>query len=88
MIIWVLVAVLALLIPILAILLDSQVGQALADRISGEGDDDRRQERLDALEGEVRYLAQRVEELREETEFVRSLVEGRDGEERHLDAGD
>lgn len=88
MIIWVLVAVLALLIPILAILLDSQVGQALADRISGEGRDDRRQERLDALESEVRYLAQRVEELREETEFVRSLVEGRDGEERRLDAGD
>lgn len=88
MIIWVLVAVLALLIPILAILLDSQVGQALADRISGEGGDDRREERLDALEGEVRYLAQRVEELQEETEFVRSLVEGRDGEERRLDAGD
>ena len=88
MTIWVLVAVLALLIPILAILLDSQVGQALADRISGEESDDRRQERLDALEGEVRYLAQRVEELREETEFVRSLVEGRDGEERRLDAGD
>lgn len=73
--IWGIVAVLALLIPILAILLDSQVGQAMADRISDEeGDAD--PERLEALEAEVQYLSESVERLREETEFLRSLLEG------------
>lgn len=52
--IWALVAVFALLIPILAILLDSQVGRALADRLEGEP------------ESEVRYLSETIEDLREE----------------------
>lgn len=88
--IWFLVAVLALMIPILAIVLDSRLGDALAERISGEQEGSDVQQRLEALEAEVRYLSEDVESLREETEFVRSLVEGRsgDGEERRLDAGD
>lgn len=89
MIIWAVVAVLALLIPILAIVLDSQVGQVLADRIRGDDESEETERRLRALESEVRYLSETVESLREETEFVRSLVEGRDGEaRRQLDDGE
>ena len=85
--VWAFVIILVLLIPLLAIVLDSQFGQALADRISG-----RRAEtssldgRLEALEGEVRYLAESVEQLREESAFLRSLVEGR-SEPRSLEGG-
>lgn len=87
--IWAFVVVLALLIPILAIVLDSGVGQALADRVSDDRSSGELEERLDTLESEVRYLSESVERLREETEFVRSLMEGRDeGEPPRLDAGD
>lgn len=76
--VWLLVVVLALTIPILAVVLDSRVGNALADRISsGDGEAPDRERRLETLEAEVRYLSESVESLREETEFVRSLVEGR-----------
>ena len=65
------------LIPVLAILIDSPLSEALARRIAskesaGSG------ARLDALEKEVQYLTQAVESLRDETQFVRSLVEGRE----------
>lgn len=87
--VWAFVIVLVLLIPLLAIIIDSQVGQALADRISGrreiQGDV---RERLEALEGEVRYLAESVDSLQEESRFLRSLVEGRSGEEPRLGPGE
>ena len=86
--VWAFVIVLVLLIPLLAIVIDSQVGQALADRISGgrEIESDVR-ERLEALEGEIRYLNETVESLQEESRFVRSLVEGRGGEAGRLGPG-
>lgn len=86
--VWAFVIVLVLLIPLLAIIIDSQVGQALADRISGgRGSEDVRP-RLDALEAEIRYLSETVESLQEETRFVRSLVEGRGEEGRRLEPGE
>lgn len=82
---WVLVVLLALMVPILAIVLDSRVGEALADRISaGEEQPTERERRIEALEAEVRYLSESVETLREETEFVRALIEGR-GEDAEED---
>jgi len=75
--IWAFVIVLVLLIPILAIVIDSQVGQALANRISGnlpEGSKDV-VSRLESIEADVRYLSESFESLRDETEFVRSLLE-------------
>lgn len=75
--IWAFVIVLVLLIPILAIVIDSQVGQALANRISGtlpEGSKDV-MSRLESIEADVRYLSESFESLRDETEFVRSLLE-------------
>lgn len=89
--VWAFVIVLVLMIPILAIVLDSQVGQALANRISrGEAAKDAGQlvERVQQLEAEVRYLTESVESMREETEFVRSLVEGHANARARLESGD
>lgn len=86
--VWAFVIVLVLLIPLLAIIIDSQVGQALADRISGrreiQGEVD---DRLQALESELRYLSETVESLQEESRFLRSLVEGREEDDRRLGPG-
>lgn len=73
-----LILALIVLIPVLAIVIDSPLGQALARRIGG-GDDAPAgtAPRLDALEAEVEYLTREVESLREEANFLRSLVEGR-----------
>lgn len=79
MILWGFVALLIVLIPLLAIVIDSQVGQALANRISsGQPEEGELRERIDALEGEVRYLTESMESLREETDFVRRLIETRE----------
>lgn len=87
--VWAFVIVLVLLIPLLAIVIDSQVGQALADRIAGrrqiQGDV---QGRLEALEGEVRYLNETVESLQEESRFLRSLAEGRADDAPRLGSGE
>lgn len=77
-VIWAFVIVLVLLIPILAIVIDSQVGQALANRISRsvpEGAEDL-EGRIESLEADIRYLSESFESLSEETRFVRSLLEG------------
>ncbi|MDH3734106.1 MAG: hypothetical protein OEU54_11255 [Gemmatimonadota bacterium] len=65
------------LIPVLAILIDSPLSEALARRIASR-DSEPANARLDALEKEMQYLTQAVESLQDESEFVRSLVEGRD----------
>lgn len=69
------------MIPILAIVLDSSVGQAWANRIARGSDDEKSPElesRIDELAAEVKYLTESMESLREESEFVRRLVEGTD----------
>ncbi len=81
---WAVIIGLVLMIPILAIVLDSAVGQALANRISrGERGEETPEigSRINELEAEVRYLAESFESLREETEFVRRLIEGSGGDE-------
>ena len=64
------------LIPVLAILIDSPLSEALARRIASR-DSEPANARLDAIEKEIQYLTQAVESLRDESDFVRSLVEGR-----------
>ncbi len=88
-----LILVLVVLIPLLAIVLDSQVGRALAsrlegrDRVGGGGDLDA--DRLAYLESEVERLAAEVERLDDEGRFLQKLLEERDsGEEKRLPAGD
>lgn len=87
---WALVLVLILTIPLLAIVIDSDFGRALARRISREGSEDagQLQERISRLEGEVRYLTESLEAVRDETGFLRSLLDEDSGESRDLLAGD
>ena len=89
---WAVIIGLVLMIPILAIVLDSSVGQALANRIA-RGDEGRDSPEIDSrvqdLEAEVKYLGETLESLREETEFVRRLIEGSDGDEpSRLESGE
>lgn len=75
--VWVLgvVVLLLMMIPLTAIVLDSEVGRALARRLgAGEGDG-AEQARLKQLEEEVRYLSETVQSLQDETTFIRKLLE-------------
>ncbi len=76
-----LILLLVLLIPILAIVLDSPVGRALAGRMEGRGlsagADKVTSERLSYLEGEVERLATDVRRLEEESQFLNNLLTDR-----------
>lgn len=85
------ILVLALLIPILAIVLDSQVGRALASRLERKGlgqPDDLTGQRLGYLEGEVERLSQEIVRLEEESRFLHQLLDERPGEKGALPPGD
>jgi hypothetical protein len=77
----------ALCIPIVAILLDSPVGRALAARLerlpSPKPDDAgtvaELERRLHLLEGDVEILHHTVTQLREESQFLQSLLEEQRG---------
>ena len=73
--------VLVLLIPILAIVLDSPVGRALSGRMERRGlpaeSDDVTSERLAYLEGEVERLNTEVRKLEEESQFLNKLLTDR-----------
>ena len=79
---WQIILFLALLIPILAIVLDSQVGRALASRLetrSLEQPDDLMAERIGYLEGEVERLSEELGRLDEESRFLQQLLDERPG---------
>ncbi len=90
MAIWALVLLVVLMIPILAIVIDSEFGRALARRIARDNSDEdgQLQERISSLEGEVRYLAESLESIRDETGFLRSLLDGESADSRNLPPGD
>ncbi len=72
-----LVVVLVLLIPILAIVLDSQVGRALASRLERKSvaePEGLAAERLAFLESEVERLTKEVGRLDEESQFLQKLL--------------
>jgi hypothetical protein len=80
-----LILVLVVLIPLLAIVLDSQVGRALASRLERRGLDgppDLAAERIAFLEGEVERLTGEISRLDEESQFIHKLLT-----ERPHDAG-
>ena len=88
---WQILFVLVLLIPILAIVLDSQVGRALASRLERKGlghPDDLLQERMQYLEGEVERLSKEVGRLDDEGRFLQKLLEERPGGAGALPPGD
>jgi hypothetical protein len=69
-----LVFILVLMIPLAAVVLDSQLGRALARRVEGESAD---LKRLAALEAEVERLGRELDRLQEHAEFVDRLLEER-----------
>jgi len=78
------IVLLVLMIPILAILLDSQLGRALASRlerrtlVEGDGVGG---ERMAYLEGEVERLGSELARLDEESRFMTRLLSERAGTE-------
>jgi hypothetical protein len=88
---WQIIFVLVLLIPILAIVLDSQVGRALAGRLERKGlgePDDLMRDRLAFLESEMERLTGDVERLDEESEFLHNLLTERQAEGGALPPGE
>lgn len=73
-----LIIIIALMIPLVAVVLDSHLGRALADAISGRGrslDNPPDNKRLAALESEVERLNKEIERLDEESRFLQRLLE-------------
>lgn len=66
----------ALMIPLVAVILDSRLGQALAARLERNPGQQLPQpdERSAALEAEVERLADEVRRLREQGEFLERLI--------------
>lgn len=71
------VVALVLLIPILAIVLDSQLGRALASRLERErlpAGSEASSERMQNLETELERLSGEVDRLAEESDFLHKLL--------------
>lgn len=74
------IIILVLLIPILAIVLDSPVGRALAGRLERKGITDASDltaERLAFMEGEIERLTSEMRRLEDESQFMQKLLEER-----------
>ena len=75
------ILILALMIPLIAVVLDSHLGRALADYILKRGsepvDGGTAHKRLAALETEVERLNAEVLRLEEETTFLHKLLESK-----------
>ena len=79
-----LILMLVVLIPLLAIVLDSQVGRALASRLERRGlgePQDLMAERMAYLEGEVERLNSEIGRIGEESQFLHKLLAERHPEE-------
>lgn len=76
MMMWGLILVIVLLIPLAAVILDSQVGRALASRLERSTSElpPAEAERLRALEAEVERLSDELARLSEQGEFLQRLV--------------
>jgi uncharacterized SAM-binding protein YcdF (DUF218 family) len=73
----------ALLIPILGIVVDSPIGRALGRRLEGPepvpGNVAELAKRVELLEGEVDDLHRNVQALQEENQFLQRLIEDQPG---------
>lgn len=79
----------ALLIPLTAVVLDSQVGRAIAARLEGDKDQaGTLPGRVASLEGDVDRLNQLVDRLEEESKFLQRLLEERPAPEELLPPGE
>lgn len=89
--IWIVILLLVVLIPMVSIVLDSAVGQALARRLERGGDADEARllrERMSVLEGEVDRLSGDLDRLREEGRFLQQLLASRPTPGKSLPSGD
>ena len=75
--VWVLgvVVLLLMMIPLTAIVLDSEVGKALGRRLGAGLSEAEGEARVKRLEEEVKYLSESVQSLQDETGFIRKLLE-------------
>ena len=64
----------AVMVPLVAVILDSQVGKAIASRIEGRGTE-LGEQRLSALEAEIERLSREVQRLDDESTFLHRLLE-------------
>lgn len=73
------IVILALMIPLIAVILDSQLGRALAGRLErgAPADESVLAPRVAALEGEVERLTKELEQLQEQSEFLNRLLESK-----------
>lgn len=76
---WFALIFLVLLIPLAAVVLDSQLGRALASRLETRRDPgvDGVERRVAVLESEVERLGMEVQRLEEESRFLRRLLADR-----------
>lgn len=89
MILVLVVLLVALLIPLTAVVLDSQVGRALAARLEGDKQvGSGVSARIAALETETDRLGREVARLDEENAFLQRLLEARPEPEGLLPPGD
>ncbi|MEX0890696.1 MAG: hypothetical protein WEB88_00910 [Gemmatimonadota bacterium] len=89
LLLFMMVLLVALLIPLTAVVLDSQVGRAIAARLEGRrgGMGDGLERRMAVLEGEVDRMARELQRLEEENAFVRQLLEEKPPADRALPPG-
>jgi hypothetical protein len=74
------IIVVALMIPIVAILIDSPVGRALGRRLEGSGEGPlanvrQLEQKVDVLETDVEDLTRQLTGLRDEMQFMQRLLE-------------
>jgi hypothetical protein len=69
------VLLVALMIPLVAVILDSQVGRALAARLESRGADPLSERRLATLENEIDRLNRELQRLDDESQFLHRLLE-------------
>ncbi len=74
-----LILLVALMIPIVGILVDSPIGRAVARRLEGGGEVAPQlaelAQKVEVLEGEVEDLSRAIETLKEENQFFQRLLE-------------
>jgi uncharacterized small protein (DUF1192 family) len=87
---WWLILLVALMIPLLSVVLDSQLGRTLAallERRVGSAGGGELEHRVGVLEGEVDRLGREVRRLEEQNDFLQRLVAERPQASRALPTG-
>lgn len=83
-----LLVLVALMIPVVAILADSPIGRAIGRRLEGPAEQPAAlaevARKVEALEAEVEELQRGLEGVREENQFLQRLIEDQSARRAHL----